>query len=320
MTNTLVIDTSYGSTVGVVGHEPVVERDSRTHVERLQVDIADAIEEAGLHSSDIERIVVGIGPAPFTGLRAGIVTAKALAFSTGAELLGQDALSAQASMMAAYHRGEFPFPESVGVARISEASGVRDETTESPAKPTAVSHVTLAVNDARRKQLYFTLIADADDASSGQSHGNGYGNHKVLIDMDIDYPQRIAERVNAAIAQHDSLSGTHTVVDVVGHGAAKYAESWSTLSQLGVVLDASVLDMGSQGLTWYAEHAHANRGMTQAGSDGNADGGALADSYTNNRAISPTDAIEPLYLRRPDVSVPSPLKHVLHHAGADRAE
>jgi tRNA threonylcarbamoyl adenosine modification protein YeaZ len=116
MTNTVVIDTSYGSTVGVVGHEPVAEHDSRTHVERLQVDIATAIEEAGLRSSDIERIVVGIGPAPFTGLRAGIVTAKALAFATAAELLGQDALSVQADMMAAYYRGEFSFPDSIEVA------------------------------------------------------------------------------------------------------------------------------------------------------------------------------------------------------------
>ncbi|MFZ2596852.1 MAG: tRNA (adenosine(37)-N6)-threonylcarbamoyltransferase complex dimerization subunit type 1 TsaB, partial [Bifidobacterium adolescentis] len=44
---TLVIDTSYGSTVGVVGHEPIVETDSRTHVEKLQVNIAQAVEQAG---------------------------------------------------------------------------------------------------------------------------------------------------------------------------------------------------------------------------------------------------------------------------------
>ena len=29
--------------------------------------------------------------------------------------------------------------------------------------------------------------------------------------------------------------------------------------------------------------------------------------------------IEPLYLRRPDAEVPNPLKHVLGHAGADKA-
>ena len=76
---TLVIDTSFGSTVGIVGREPIVETDSRTHVEKLQVNIARAVEEAGLTPADIEEIVVGIGPAPFTGLRAGIVAAKALA-------------------------------------------------------------------------------------------------------------------------------------------------------------------------------------------------------------------------------------------------
>lgn len=77
---TLVIDTSFGSTVGIVGREPIVETDSRTHVEKLQVNIARAVEEAGFPASDIATVIVGTGPAPFTGLRAGIVTAKALAF------------------------------------------------------------------------------------------------------------------------------------------------------------------------------------------------------------------------------------------------
>lgn len=80
---TLVIDTSYGSTVGMVGHDPIVETDSRTHVEKLQVNIATTVEQAGLKPENIDRIIVGIGPAPFTGLRAGIVAAKALAFATG---------------------------------------------------------------------------------------------------------------------------------------------------------------------------------------------------------------------------------------------
>lgn len=96
---TLVIDTSYGSTVGVVGHEPIVETDSRTHVEKLQVNIAQAVEQAGLQASDITRIVVGVGPAPFTGLRAGIVAAKALAFATGAKLVGQNVLDPQGEIM-----------------------------------------------------------------------------------------------------------------------------------------------------------------------------------------------------------------------------
>lgn len=101
---TLVIDTSYGSTVGVVGHEPIVETDSRTHVEKLQVNIAQAVEQAGLQASDITRIVVGVGPAPFTGLRAGIVAAKALAFATGAQLVGQDVLAPVPGTYSSYGR------------------------------------------------------------------------------------------------------------------------------------------------------------------------------------------------------------------------
>ena len=61
---TLVIDTSYGSTVGVVGHEPIVETDSRTHVEKLQVNIAQAVEQAGLQAADITRIETVIAHRP----------------------------------------------------------------------------------------------------------------------------------------------------------------------------------------------------------------------------------------------------------------
>lgn len=68
-------------------------------MEKLQVNIARAVEEAGLTPADIEEIVVGIGPAPFTGLRAGIVAAKALAFATGAKLVGQNVLDPQGEMM-----------------------------------------------------------------------------------------------------------------------------------------------------------------------------------------------------------------------------
>ncbi|MCT6836982.1 MAG: tRNA (adenosine(37)-N6)-threonylcarbamoyltransferase complex dimerization subunit type 1 TsaB, partial [Bifidobacteriales bacterium] len=80
----LVIDTSFGSTVGVLGREPRVETDSRSHVEHLQVNIAAVMADAGLAPADLDTVVVGLGPAPFTGLRAGIVTAKALAYATGA--------------------------------------------------------------------------------------------------------------------------------------------------------------------------------------------------------------------------------------------
>lgn len=267
---TLVIDTSYGSTVGMVGHDPIVETDSRAHVEKLQVNIATTVEQAGLKPENIDRIIVGIGPAPFTGLRAGIVAAKALAFATGAQLIGQNVLSPQVLVRNAEHDGRH--------------------------------HLTLAVNDARRKQLYFTLL----DGSGYEAGGNAGEDHdanvengcvETLIDMDIDYPESIANRVNEVLERlRQADPNVEYVVDVVGHGAAKYAQSWASLPEGGEVRDQALLDEGPSGLERFAAFA------------------------TSQQSLVNPEPVEPLYLRRPDVSVPNPLKHVLNHAGAERTE
>ncbi|MDF7663764.1 tRNA (adenosine(37)-N6)-threonylcarbamoyltransferase complex dimerization subunit type 1 TsaB [Bifidobacterium sp. ESL0763] len=312
MTHTLVIDTSYGSTVGVVGLEPIVETDSRTHVERLQDNIARAVSEAGLRPDQLDRIVVGVGPAPFTGLRAGIVAAKALAFATGAQLLGQDILGVQERMMRLWRKGD---------------DSLRNCPFLEPAKTSADSpstrHLTLAVNDARRRQLYFALYGD------GTGEGTTTGDNVPLIAMDIDYPAHIAERVMEALG---SLGEAPCLVDVVGHGARKYAEAWQALgTNLGAVIDSSALDAGGAGLRIFMDAALSSQdGMEQgrhevSGDDGDADDPVkAADSDMDEhefaaRAIKPNGPVEPLYLRRPDVSVPNPLKHVLNHDGATKA-
>ncbi len=255
----LVIDTSYGSTVGVTGHDPIVEPDSRTHVEKLQVNIAKAMETAGLKPSDIDVIVAGVGPAPFTGLRAGIVAAKAIAFATGAKLVGQNILEPQAWWNAERHT----------------------------ASADDVQVLTLAVNDARRKQLYFELCRPSD----GQ--GGAVRVPEPLIAMDIDYPANIVSRVNEAVATFEQGSSKKAVIDVVGHGAAKYADALASIRSLGDIVDESVLDQGAHGLDVFASAARD---------------GSHVDT-----------TVEPLYLRRPDAEIPSPLKHVLGHGGAKAA-
>ena len=64
--------------------------------------------------ADISCIVVGVGPAPFTGLRAGLVTAKALAFATGARLIGQNILDPQDAMLRAALRGDAVIADAAG--------------------------------------------------------------------------------------------------------------------------------------------------------------------------------------------------------------
>ena len=102
--------------------------------------------------------------------------------------------------------------------------------------------------------------------------------------------------MNAALAEYGERDGVSYVVDVAGHGAAKYASVWQGLRALGSVVDGSVLDAGKAGLAVFATTA-------------------LSRELRGDQVVP----IEPLYLRRPDAEVPNPLKHVLGHAGADKA-
>jgi tRNA threonylcarbamoyladenosine biosynthesis protein TsaB len=71
----------------------------RGHAEQLSELIRQAMEEAGTKRADVTAIVVGTGPAPFTGLRVGLVTARMLAFAWGVPVWGVcslDAVGAQA--------------------------------------------------------------------------------------------------------------------------------------------------------------------------------------------------------------------------------
>ncbi len=61
---------------------------TRAHNELLVPTIAELLEGAGLAFSDLEAIVVGCGPGPFTGLRVGMATAQALGQALGIPVYG----------------------------------------------------------------------------------------------------------------------------------------------------------------------------------------------------------------------------------------
>lgn len=59
---------------GVVARETAV--DARRHGELLAPAIAAALASAGAEPGDLTAVAVGVGPGPYTGLRAGLVTAR----------------------------------------------------------------------------------------------------------------------------------------------------------------------------------------------------------------------------------------------------
>ncbi|THV26765.1 tRNA (adenosine(37)-N6)-threonylcarbamoyltransferase complex dimerization subunit type 1 TsaB [Glycomyces paridis] len=64
------------------------EIDGRGHVEKLAPFIEACLAEAGRTAADVDAVVAGIGPGPFTGLRVGMVTAAAFADGAGIPVYG----------------------------------------------------------------------------------------------------------------------------------------------------------------------------------------------------------------------------------------
>ncbi|MDF2500462.1 MAG: universal protein YeaZ [Anaerosporomusa subterranea] len=68
----------------------------KTHSEHLMPHIADLLDKASQKRSDLTAIAVSIGPGSFTGLRIGLATAKALAYTLKLPLVGVPTMAALA--------------------------------------------------------------------------------------------------------------------------------------------------------------------------------------------------------------------------------
>ena len=125
----LALDTATPAvTAGVVcrdsGEHVLAEHaivDARAHAETLTPNILAALADSGKTMADLDAVVVGCGPGPFTGLRVGMATAAALG-----------------------HALDIP----VYSACSLDAIGVR------------TSGEVLVVTDARRRELYWARYRD----------------------------------------------------------------------------------------------------------------------------------------------------------------
>ncbi|BBY79875.1 hypothetical protein MPUL_10330 [Mycolicibacterium pulveris] len=68
--------------------------DARAHAERLTPNVVDALADAQVTFDELDAIVVGCGPGPFTGLRVGMATAAAFGHALGVPVHGVCSLDA----------------------------------------------------------------------------------------------------------------------------------------------------------------------------------------------------------------------------------
>ncbi len=68
--------------------------DARAHAETLTPNVLGALADSGLAMADVDVVVVGCGPGPFTGLRVGMATAAALGHALDIPVYGVCSLDA----------------------------------------------------------------------------------------------------------------------------------------------------------------------------------------------------------------------------------
>lgn len=97
----LALDTSTPAvTAGIVRRDDLsvlaqrITVDARAHAERLTPNVLAALHDSGLNMTDLAAVVVGCGPGPFTGLRAGMATAAAYGHALGIPVHGVCSLDA----------------------------------------------------------------------------------------------------------------------------------------------------------------------------------------------------------------------------------
>ena len=118
--------------------------DTRSHAEVMGPYAQAALQDAGVRGEDLDAILTGTGPGPFTGLRAGIVTARALGFAWSVPVYGMMSLTALAERaVSGVVAGDTAGEENVERAFVSAASAELVEGSE-----------LLVLSDARRREVY----------------------------------------------------------------------------------------------------------------------------------------------------------------------
>ena len=181
----LSIDSSLGTQVAVVDAAPAAgaralrvlsqdeQADTRRQAESSGQMLSQAMSAPEVAESQIDAVVAATGPAPFTGLRAGLVTAGVVGRTRGVPVHGVSSLDAVAR-------------------RALDELGAQ----EGQADP-----VVLVATDARRREVYTALF-----------RANGPDDVTRLTEIIVCPPAQVAQRLAEQAPGQDGGAGSIDVV------------------------------------------------------------------------------------------------------------
>jgi tRNA threonylcarbamoyladenosine biosynthesis protein TsaB len=190
----LAIDTSSLVSVAVVDDDTVVARGvetaPRVHVERLSMVIRDAMADSGLKGTDLEGIAVGTGPAPFTGLRIGLVTARVLSLAWGIPAWGVCSLDA----IGAEHGGEVTVVTDARRREVYWATYEAGERVSGPFVTTPTEVAASGERVGRGTLLYAEAFSAMGDTQWGEPGSDRESPEVPFLDPDPAWLARVAAR------------------------------------------------------------------------------------------------------------------------------
>ena len=182
----LSIDSSLGTQVAVVDAAPSAagaralqvlsqdeQADTRRHAESLGQMLSRALSAPEAAERPLDAVVAATGPAPFTGLRAGLVTAGVVGRTRGVPVHGVSSLDAVAR-------------------RALDELGAQ----EGQADP-----VVLVATDARRREVYTALFG-----------ANGPDDVTRLTEIIVCPPAQVGEQLSVRVAGRAGEVGAADVV------------------------------------------------------------------------------------------------------------
>ena len=182
----LSIDSSLGTQVAVVDAAPSAagaralrvlsqdeQADTRRHAESLGQMLSRALSAPEAAERPLDAVVAATGPAPFTGLRAGLVTARVVGRTRGIPVHGVSSLDAVARLT---------------LDELGARQGEKDP-------------VVLVATDARRREVYAALF-----------RANGPDDVTRLTEIIVCPPAQVAQRLAEQAPGQDGGAGSIDVV------------------------------------------------------------------------------------------------------------